>query len=179
MPTKQSKKLSMSQVNRMQSWSVGNIQVKITLGHESSEEFDLAVASEGITLAFNPIDPRGKKTSEKISIREKTSAKQIIHWPEISVLDKNRREVIYNTVKKALTSAEQENARLVGLYIFCLEIARIPSWEVAEEIVKAINEKSNQGSNIDSVVIITSSAVQLSSLQFALDNQQLVTYRND
>lgn len=163
----------------MQSWKIGDIMVKITLDRENTEEFDFAVASEGITLGLSPSDPLGKQTSTKISIREKTSAKQVIHWPDISVMDKNRRELIFNTVKDALDSADKEQARVVGFYVFWLEVMRIPSWEVAEEIVRAISDKSLEESNIDSVVIVTSSAIQMSSLQFALDNQQLVTYRSE
>ncbi len=163
----------------MQCWKVGNISVRITLGNPSNEEIDLAVTSEGITLGFDPSDPFGKRTPAKISIKEDAPAKHVIHWPQVSVLDENRREIIYNTVKKALESAHKEQMQKIGFYIFSLEVARIPSWEVAEEIVRALQNTSNEHSSVDSVIIVTSSAVQMSSLQFALENQNLVTYKND
>ncbi len=164
---------------KMVEWKIGSISIEIITGPVKNREFDFVVTSKGIKIGLDPTDPLGKRGGPAITFMEKVPAQNVKYWPDITMLSKNRREQIFKTVTDALDDAAQIDAKSIGLYIMSLEVARVPSWEVAEEIVRAIREKSVDDPAIESVVIVTGSAMQISSLQYALENQEIVTYRGD
>ncbi|MFW9808482.1 MAG: hypothetical protein ACFFE6_03785 [Candidatus Thorarchaeota archaeon] len=145
----------------MDAWLLGSISIKVELGHEDDSDLDLVIKANDIPLG---LDKSG------ISVREGSNAEEILQWPGIKMSDPNRRQAIYDATKSALEMAEKVEAKEIGFFTTGLEVARIPSWEVAEEIVKAVHAHSKNESTLNSVVLVASSPTQLSSFQFALNN---------
>lgn len=145
----------------MVGWLLGNISVDVELGYEDDSDLDLVMKANNIQLG---LDQSG------ITVREGSNAEEILQWPGIKMSDPNRRQAIYNATKSALEVAEKYEAKKIGFFTTGLEVARIPSWEVAEEIVKAVYTHSKNESTLDKVLLIASSPTQLSSFQFALNN---------
>ncbi|MGY5877080.1 MAG: hypothetical protein RTU30_15115, partial [Candidatus Thorarchaeota archaeon] len=63
----------------------------------------------------------------------------------------------------------------IGFFTMGLEVARVPSWEVAEEIVRALKNHSESNSSIERVIVVAGSPTQVSSFQYALENITIVT----
>jgi O-acetyl-ADP-ribose deacetylase (regulator of RNase III) len=87
--------------------------------------------------------------------------------------DPNRRRTVFQAAKNVLNSAEKYSVTNVGFFTMGLEVGRIPSWEIAEELVRALNAHSVVASSVQQVFFIASSPTQLSSFQFALNNADL------
>ncbi len=156
----------------MREWSFGNTRVKLQLGPVDDREMDIVVKAGTISLSGESHQPLG---SIKIDVREQTSARRIEYWPAISQADTQRRRTIYNTVRDVLMTAEKERLRVIGLYTTGLEMARIPSWEVAEETVRALNAYARRGDlSVETVYIVVSSPTQLMSFEYALDNVESI-----
>jgi len=122
---------------------------------------DLVVKANHIPLGLN---------KSGITVKEGSNADEVLHWPGISMKDPDRRQAIYDAAKSALEKAEKVEAKQVGFFTTGLEVARIPSWEVAEEIVKAVHSHSRNESKINKVLFIASSPTQVSSFQYTLNN---------
>ena len=145
----------------MDGWSLGNISICVELGHEDDSDMDLVVKANHIPLGLN---------KSGITVKEGSNADEVLHWPGISMKDPDRRQAIYDAAKSALEKAEKVEAKQVGFFTTGLEVARIPSWEVAEEIVKAVHSHSRNESKINKVLFIASSPTQVSSFQYTLNN---------
>lgn len=145
----------------MEGWSLGNLIVKVELGHKDDSDIDVVVKTKDIGLG-------NSRTS--ITVQEGSNAGEVLYWPGITLENPNRRSEIYTTALWALETAIGLKARNVGFFTMGLEVSRIPSWEVAEEIVKAIASHSKSDCEITNVLLIASSPIQLSSFQFALNN---------
>ncbi|MFW9767380.1 MAG: hypothetical protein ACFFF9_12915 [Candidatus Thorarchaeota archaeon] len=151
----------MSGVDKVEGWSLGGINILVELGREDDSDMDLVVKASDIQLGFD---------KSSITIKEDSNAGEILHWPSIKMSNPNRRQEIYDSAKNALETAEKVEAKRIGFFTTALEVARLPSWEVAEEIVKAVHTHSQNENCIDCVFLVASSPIQLSSFQFVLNN---------
>lgn len=145
----------------MSVWSLGNLSVIIQLGDIDDSDIDLAVKTKDIKL--------GRK-GPSITVQEGSNAEETLYWPVISSDNPDRRSAIYAAAVGALEAAEGLKAEKVGFFTMGFEVSRIPSWEVAEEIVKAIVIHSKTESGLNSVLLAASSPIQVSSFQYALNN---------
>ncbi len=160
----------------MKQWSFDSIKVDLRIGPHNGEGMELVVKTRGIKLEVGPAGTRssiGNAGSVTIRIDEATIANKVQYWPAVSIRDTDRRKTIYRAAAEALREAEKEQAKTVGFYTMGLEVAGIPSWEVAEEIVRALQAHSKTETKISSVLIVASSPTQLTSLEYALDNAPL------
>jgi len=156
----------------------GNIKVAVILGRFDDSKLDLVVKSQDIPLGMSSVGTGIQDTSigdVGITIKEASNAENIIHWPTITLSNPNRRKEIYKAAFKALTDAEEIKATQIGFFTMGLEIARLPTWEIAEEIVKAINEFSKRESQLTQIMLVASSPTQVSSFQFAISNIPIIT----
>jgi hypothetical protein len=142
-------------------WTLGNLSVNVELGDFDDSNMDLVVKTKDIML--------GSRGST-ITVKEGSSAEEIRYWPGISLSNPDRRDQIYTATMEALEAAKEINAHRVGFYTMGFELSRIPSWEVAEEIVKAIVTHSKTENSLDAVSLVAGSPIQVSSFQFALNN---------
>jgi hypothetical protein len=147
-------------------WSLGNFSVIVELGHNDDSDIDVVVKTKDILFGR-------KKVS--ISIKEGSNAEQVLYWPGISMTNPDRRTAIYTAALGALETADGLKAQKVGFFTMGLELSRIPSWEVAEEIVKAIFSHSKTGSGLNRVLLVASSPIQVSSFQYALNHIKTLT----
>lgn len=151
-------------MNKVDEWSVGGITVFLTLGPFDDAELDLSVKTEKLLPDIGGI-----------TIIEPSSAKQVEFWPSVSVKDLNRRKTLYEAVKNLLKTAEESEAKDIGFFTMGLEVSRVPSWEVAEELVKAIKEHGDLGSSLKTIILVAGSPTQISSFHYALDNQHIIS----
>lgn len=162
----------------MEQHSLGDIDVSVILGRFDDSNLDLVVKSQDIPLGITPggvIGGGGTVGGFGITIKEASDAENVIHWPTISMDNPNRREAIYNATMEALNSAEQIEATNIGFFTMGLEVSRIPSWEIAEEIVKAINDYSKEETLLDKIMLVASSPTQVSSFQYAINNTSIIS----
>ena len=145
----------------MGGWSLGKLSVIVELGNIDDSDLDLAVKTKDIKL--------GRK-GPNIIVQEGSNAEETLYWPGISLDNPDRRSAIYAAALAALEAADGRKAEKVGFYTMGFEVSRIPSWEVAEEIVKAIVNHSKTASGLNSVFLVASSPIQVSSFQYALNN---------
>ena len=138
------------------------------MGPADDSDMDLVIKTKSISLA---LDAAGL---QNISVQETTEAKDTEFWPTISLSDANRRAIINTTISEALLKAEEKEGKVVGIYTLGLEVARVPSWEVAEEIIKAVHTHSKSSSSLQRIIIVASSPTQLSSFQYVLDNISVI-----
>ena len=162
----------------MENHLFGNIKVAIILGRFDDSKLDLVVKAQDIPLGVPSIGT-GTRTALSgdtgVTVKEASNAENIIHWPTITLSNPNRRKEIYKAVVEALDSAEEINASQIGFFTMGLEIARLPTWEIAEEIVKAINEFSKRDSQVTQIMLVASSPTQVSSFQFAVNNISIIS----
>jgi hypothetical protein len=140
-------------------WSLGNFSVIVELGHNDDSDIDLVVKTRDISLG-------------SVTVKEGSNAEEVLYWPSISMNNSNRRTAIYAAALGALERAHVLKAQKVGFFTMGLEVSRIPSWEVAEEIVKAIASHSKSENRLNRVLLVASSPIQVSSFQYALNNIQ-------
>lgn len=145
----------------MKNWSLGTLSIDVTLGDIDDSEIDLVVKTRDIAL--------GNKDAQ-FTVREGSNAKGVVYWPGLSISSPDRRSSIYSAAISALQTADGCDAKKVGFFTMGFEVSRIPSWEVAEEIIRAIINHSKSDSCISDIVLVASSPIQLSSFQFALNN---------
>jgi len=143
-------------------WSIGNFSISVELGHENDSDLDVVVKTKDISLG-------------NITVKEGSNAEQVLYWPRISMSDPDRRTPIFATALGALERADGLKAQKVGFFTMGLEVSRIPSWEVAEEIVKALASHSKTESSLNRILLVASSPTQISSFQFALNNIAILT----
>ena len=163
----------------MEHHSVGGIGVSVILGRFDDSELDLVVKAQDIPLSITPTGAIGGGVAGGfgITIKEASKASNVIHWPKISIEDPNRRNAIYDATSGALESAEQMQATQIGFFTMGLEIARLPSWEIAEEIIKAINDYSKNESLLRRIMLVASSPTQVSSFQYAINNVSIISHK--
>ena len=77
-------------------------------------------------------------------------------------------------MEEALEEAEKLELKRVGLFTLGLEVSRIPSWEVANEVTRALVEHLKDNSSLEAVFLVVGSTMQMSSLEFALSNRWTV-----
>ena len=160
--------------NALDHYNVGSIGVSIILGQLDDSKLDLVVKAQDIPLGVPPIGARtGGVTG--ITIKEASNAENIIHWPTINISNPNRRKEIYKATSEALDNAAEIKATQIGFFTMGLEVARLPTWEIAEEIVKAIVEFSKRESFLNKIMLVGSSPTQVSSFQFAINNIPIIT----
>jgi len=158
--------------------SIGNIDVSVILGRFDDSELDLVVKAQDIPLGITPggvIGGGGTVGGFGITIKEDSDAENVLHWPAISMDNPDRRNAIYNATVEALNSAEKIEATKIGFFTMGLEVSRIPSWEIAEEIIKAINDYSKEETLLDKIMLVASSPTQVSSFQYALNNISIIS----
>ena len=146
----------------MGGWSLGNFDVIVELGHNDDSDLDLVVKAQDISLG-------------SVTVKEGSNAEDVIFWPGISMSNPDRRAEIFTAASGALDRAVDMKAKKVGFFTMGLEVSRIPSWEVAEEIVKAIASHSKTENSLDRVLLVASSPMQVSSFQYALNNISVLT----
>jgi hypothetical protein len=142
-------------------YSLGNLNIIVEMGQIHDDDVDVVVKPKDIIL--------GTKESN-ITVREGSKAEEVLYWPGISIKNPDRRAAIYHAALGALETADDLKAQKVGFFTMGFEISRIPSWEVAEEIVKAIVSHSKRRSSLNSILLVANSPIQVSSFQFALNN---------
>ena len=158
--------------------SIGSIDVSVILGRFDDSELDLVVKAQDIPLGITPggvIGGGGTVGGFGITIKEASEAENVIHWPAISMDNPDRREAIYNATIEALNSADKIEATNIGFFTMGLEVSRLPSWEIAEEIIKAINDYSKEETLLDKIMLVASSPTQVSSFQYALNNISIIS----
>ncbi len=162
----------------MENHLFGKIKVAITLGRFDDSELDIVVKALDIPLGVPPVGAGIITTSTSgtgITVKEASDAENVIHWPAITLSNPDRRKEIYKAAINALYSAEEIKASRIGFFTMGLEVARLPTWEIAEEIVKAINEFSKRDSQLIQIMLVASSPTQVSSFQFAINNIPIIT----
>lgn len=163
-------------MNKVQ-WLFGDLSVSVKMGPVDDSEMGLVIKTKNIPIGLDAggtAGPGGTVGGFGISIQEATNAEAVEYWPTITLQDPNRRELIQTTTINGLQKAEKEKMEEVGIFTMGLEVARVPSWEIAEEIVKAVYDHSKNECNLCRVVIVTSTPTQMSSLQYALDNVSII-----
>ncbi len=158
-------------------WNYDGITVKLEMGAFNDQDLGLVVKTENIPLGLDSggtMGPCGTIGGFGISIREATKARNVEFWPSISMGDPDRRQIIYDSASSALEAAEDLSEEDVGFFTMGLEVARVPSWEVAEEIAKAIYRHSKNANSVRSVVVVVSSPTQMSSFQYAFNNVSIL-----
>ncbi len=162
----------------MEQHSIGSIDVSIKLGRFDDSELNLVVKSQDIPLGITPggvIGGGGTVGGFGITIKEASDAENVIHWPAISMDNPDRRGAIYTATTEALNSADKIEATSIGFFTMGLEVSRLPSWEIAEEIIKAINDYSKEETLLDKIMLVASSPTQVSSFQYALNNIPIIS----
>ena len=160
-------------------WMVGDIIVSISLGRPDDTDLGLVVKAKNIEVGTNRRGVGGVGSAIGafgITIQEATSSENVEHWPRVSMTDPNRRATIYDATSKALRTAEGLDVREVGFFTMGLEVGRIPTWETAEEIVRAVHAHAKNAESVERIALVASSPTQVSSFQYALDNIQTITY---
>ncbi len=156
----------------MKQCNIGAIQVQAVMG-QFDEKTGLALVSKDLTPASRPPSRRYLPVYD-VSMMREVQADVIEYWPTLSITDSDRRQTIYDAAEKALLIAHNQELSDVGFYTIGYEVARIPSWEVAEEIVKALHIHAKRESKLKKAVIVASSPTQYSSLEFALENGSVI-----
>lgn len=116
-----------------------------------------------------------ESSNQGITIQEATSAEYVEYWPPVSILDQNRRQAIHKAVSSVFSNALNKNAKAIGFFTLGLEVSRIPSWEIAEEIVRVIHIHSKQELPVERILIVAASPTQISSFQYALQNVSIIS----
>lgn len=162
----------------MEQHTIGDIDVSVILGRFDDSDLELVVKSQDIPLGITPsgvIGGSGTAGGFGITIKEASNAENVIHWPAISMDNPDRRNAIYNATIDALNSAERIEATKIGFFTMGLEVSKLPSWEIAEEIVKAISDYSKEETLLDKIMLVASSPTQVSSFQYALNNISIIS----
>jgi hypothetical protein len=152
--------------------SFDSIRITVRLGPYKDDKLDVALMSSNVLAG---VDSGAASGSLGITVQEQPSADKAEYWPVLSMGTPNRRSAIYEAVKNTLDTAERTDAERVGIFTLGLEVARVPSWEVAEEISKAVYDHSKVTTRVREVVVVASSPTQVSSFQYALNNISIIS----
>ncbi|MFX0046109.1 MAG: hypothetical protein ACFE8Z_09695 [Candidatus Hermodarchaeota archaeon] len=152
--------------------SFDTIRIKVRLGPYKDEKLDLALMSSNVLAG---VDSGAASGGLGITIQEQPSAEKAEYWPVLTMNTPDRRSAIYEAVKNTLETAERDEVERIGIFTLGLEIARVPSWEVAEEISKAVYDHSKVTTRATEVVVVASSPTQVSSFQYALNNISVIS----
>jgi hypothetical protein len=145
----------------LKNWNLGTFSIDVILGDIDDSNIDLAVKTKNVVM---------RESGTQFSVNEGSNAKEVLYWPGLSISSPDRRSAIYSAAIAALQTADGCDAKKVGFFTVGFEVSRIPSWEVAEEILRAITNHSKSDSRISDIVLVASSPIQLSSFQFVLNN---------
>ncbi|MHA1907423.1 MAG: hypothetical protein ACW98Y_09030 [Candidatus Thorarchaeota archaeon] len=148
-------------------WLFRDISVRVEMGAFDDDGIGLVVKTKNIPMGL-------EIEGVPVTVQEASTAENIEYWPNVSMGNPQRRTVIFHAASEALQKAELLKQTSIGFFTMGLEVARIPTWEIAEEIVKALHRHCQEECNIEHVVIVASSPTQVSSLQYALDNVQII-----
>lgn len=157
----------------MRQWNVNGVTVALEMGHEDDSDLDLALKTENIPLGLTPggvVGGGGTIGGFGISVRESSQAETVVYWPAVSVQDPDRRNIINKAAREALEEAELQGLKNIGFFTMGFEVSRVPSWEVADALVKAVVNHLKENSSLHTILLVASSPMQLSSLEFALNN---------
>ena len=88
--------------------------------------------------------------------------------------DLDRREKLFNAATSVLETADRIDEKDIGFFTAGFEVSGVPSWEVAEEVIKALYKYSKECEGVEKVVIVVGTPTQLSSFQYALDNVSVI-----
>ncbi|MHA1576812.1 MAG: hypothetical protein ACTSU3_05575 [Candidatus Thorarchaeota archaeon] len=149
-------------------WLFGEISIRIELGPLDDSDMGLAIKTKNIPLGvevYGGLD---------MSAKEASSARNVEYWPRIKMGDLDRREKLFNATTNILDSADRIEEKHIGFFIAGFEVTGVPSWEVAEEVVKALHRYSKECNGVEKVVIVAGTPTQLSSFQYALDNVSVI-----
>lgn len=157
---------------------IGSIAVSLIHGGHDDSGLDIIIRAKDIAIGVDiggTMTSRGSPGGFGVTVQESSSAANVVYWPTISMTDPARRESIYAAVNDALEEADNIDAKGIGFYTMGLEISKIPSWEVAEEIVRAVVRYSKNCESRRTIYLVASSPIQVSSFQYALNNASLFT----
>ncbi|NWF95884.1 MAG: hypothetical protein HXY34_07045 [Candidatus Thorarchaeota archaeon] len=156
----------------MTEWTVGKVRVCLHLGPYNGSGMGLVLKSKERHPKGTPRrSNHGGDGALRLCVGndvETSVTERVEYWPPVSVESPDRRKTIYRAIRNTLTLAKRAQIEEVGLYTLGLEVARVPSWEVADEIVRALRHHSSGETSVRRVVIVTSSPTQLSSVEHAL-----------
>jgi hypothetical protein len=156
---------------------ISSVHVMLELGHDDDSDLDLVLKTENIPLGLTPggvIGGGGTIGGFGISVKEGTHAANAVYWPPVSARDPDRRKIINRATREALSAAEGLGVNSVGLFTMGLEVSRIPSWEVAEEIVKGVIMHLKEQTALERILLVASSPMQVSSFEYVLQNHAIV-----
>ena len=148
-------------------WLFRDISVRVEMGPFDDADLGLVVKARNLPLGLDAI-------GVAITAEEASSAENVEYWPAISMGNPDRRKVVFHSAIQALQRAESLKQKTIGFFTLGLEVERIPTWEIAEEIVKALHRHCQDECNIEKVVLVASSPTQVSSFQYALDNVRVI-----
>jgi len=149
-------------------WLFDDIHVSIEMGPYEKNNLGFIVKSKEISLDAGL--GSGQDSALGVSVQEAVTAENVEYWPKVTMQDPNRREKIFRSTMKALRKADRLFQSNVGILTFGLEAGHVPTWEIAEEIGKAIFDHSKGDTEIERIVLVPSSPTQVSSFQYVLDN---------
>ncbi len=145
-------------------WLFDDIHVSIEMGPYEKNNLGFIVKSEEIPLGS------AQDSAHGVSVQDAVTAENVEYWPKVTMQDPNRREKIFRTTMKALRKADRLFQSIVGILTFGLEAGNVPTWEIAEEIGKAIFDHAKGDTEIERILLVPSSPTQVSSFQYVLDN---------
>jgi hypothetical protein len=148
-------------------WLFQDVSVCVEIGPFDDDGIGLVLKAKTIPMGL-------EINGVPITVQEAGTSENVEYWPSISLGNPQRRSVIFHAASEALQKAELLKQTSIGFFTLGLEAASIPSWEIAEEIVRALHRHCKEECNIEKVVIVASSPTQVSSLQYALDNVQII-----
>ena len=160
----------------MQEWEIRGLGVVLETSPYDDRDVDLAVKARNLPIGLDAGgtgSPYGTIGGLGITIQEASNASHVEYWPMITMRDPDRRVLIRSATLDMLDRAENLRARTVAFFTMAFEVARVPSWEVAEEIVGAIYTHSGISGSIQTAILVPTSPIQASSFQYVLENMPL------
>ncbi|MHA1636664.1 MAG: hypothetical protein ACTSUB_01505 [Candidatus Thorarchaeota archaeon] len=148
-------------------WLFGGISIRIEQGPYDDKNLGLAMQSKDIPFGL-------ASGGVGFTATETSSAKNTEYWPPISIRDLDRRQRLFDAACSLLESASRLEEKEIGFFTAGLDVLGVPSWEIAEEIIRALHKCSKEDTCIEKVVIVAGTPTQLSSFQYALDNVSVI-----
>ena len=148
-------------------WLFGGISICIEQDPYDDTDLGLVIHSKDIPLGL-------EAAGIGLTAHEASSAKNTEYWPPISIRDLDRRQRVFDAACSLLENADKLKEKEIGFFTSGFEVSGVPSWEVAEEIIRALHKCSKEDTCIEKVVIVAGTPTQLSSFQYALDNVSVI-----
>ena len=161
-------------------WEIGGVHITLVTGPYDDSEMDMAVKARDLPVGLDAggsMGPFGTVGGFGIRVQEASNAKSVEYWPPVTMNDPDRRGAISSAVRSVLEKAEDMGAERIAFYTLALEVGRVPSWEVAEEIVRELYRHAHTTSTLKEVVLVASSPIQASSFNYVLDNVDILRVR--